>query len=219
MNCQRFEEWISDYLDGHLIGAERTDFETHRASCSECRLLFKQIQEVVSLCRAFPEAEPPVTLAERILSATLGERRRVSPRSFLDLSWLRPLLTPRFAVGAVLVFCVIGLLTGRFLPSRSPGDITPTTLTKLDLYTHKIYSQGIKLYNAKNQLVAEYNYLKTAFFNEIDYHLSQLTGQTKEPEEKSPQPPQQKPAPKEEKKTSLLDFFALSRSLFVLDQA
>jgi hypothetical protein len=214
MNCQRFEEWISDYLDGYLSGAERTDFESHRLACNGCRELFKQIQEVVSLCRDFPEAEPPVTLAERILSATLGEKRRISARSLFDLSWLRLVISPQFAVGAGLVLCFIGLVSGLALPSKPGEDSTPVAvLAKLDVYTHKIYSQGLKLYNAKNQFVAEYTYLKTALFTEIDYHLSQLTGQTKEPAEKPTTVPPQKAEPKEEKKSSLLDFFAHSRAL------
>jgi hypothetical protein len=220
MNCQSFEEWISDYLDGRLGGAERSDFESHRAACGDCRELFKQIQEVVALCRAFPEAEPPVTLTDRILSATLGEKRRIPLRAYLDLSRLRLILTPQFAVGAALVLCCIGLVSGFVLPTSGSAGVAPeTVLSRVDAYSHKIYRQGIKLYNAKNELVAEYNYLKTALFTEIDYHLSQLTGQVRETPEKPNPQPQQKPAPKQEKRSSLLDFFASSRALEAADKA
>lgn len=208
MNCEQFEGLVSDYLDGQLSASEREAFEEHRTACLECPDLLVQVQKVIALCRAFPEAEPPVTLAERILSATLGERRRVSLSRLFDLSNLRRLLNPQFAVGVALVLCFFGLVVRVASPAMSGEEgASQAILSRVDAYTHKIYSQGLKLYNAKNQIVAEYNYLKTTLFNQIDYHLSQIIGQAKEPAEKPTPPAGSKTSPKEDKKSSLFLFF------------
>jgi hypothetical protein len=211
MNCERFEELISDYLEGQLSPSLRAELEQHRASCPGCASLISEVQQVIVLCRSYPEAEPPITLPERILSATLGERRKISLRHLFDLSILRRAFSPQFAVAVALLFCLIGLAIR--IAGPEPGGqsgMTPAILSRLDIYTHKIYSESVRLYNTKNQILAEYDYFKTSLFNQIDYHLSQLSGQIKEPAAKPPSPPADKqPGNKEEmKKSSLLDFFA-----------
>lgn len=213
MNCEHFEELISDYLEGRLPAADRDAFEQHKASCMDCPGLLADVQQAITLCRAVPETAPPKHLAERILNATLGERRGFSLAGFFAPANLKRFLNPQFAVGLALVLCVFGLVTRMVGSDKSGEGGTPqAVLTKLDIYTHKIYSEGVKLYNAKNEIVAEYNYLKTSLFNQIDYQFSQITGQIKEPVEK-PAPAQPKTPPKDDKKSSLLDFFVRTRKL------
>lgn len=209
MDCQRFENLISDYLEGQLSEAERRDFDAHCAGCPDCPDLLLQVRQVIAICHAFPESKPPDTLAERILTATVGERRRFSWSGAFDWASVRRFLQPQFAVGLALVVCSIGLFLRMTTPETASDVGAPQAiLTKVDAFTHKIYSQGIKLYNAKNEAVAEYQYLKTTLFNQIEYHLSQITGQMKEEAPKPAPPADSKPNSKQDRKSALFLFCA-----------
>lgn len=90
MNCQQFQDQLSEYLEGELPGAHRAECAAHRLYCPSCRALYQEVRGVVDALRglAVSEAEdhhpenaspaaagqPPHPLSERILAATtMGE--------------------------------------------------------------------------------------------------------------------------------------------------
>ncbi|MBK6314791.1 MAG: zf-HC2 domain-containing protein [Blastocatellia bacterium] len=67
MDCQVFEELISEHLDGELKGSEAAAFRSHQMSCPTCRSLLDAVSEAVGVCMELQEAEPPLELLSRAL--------------------------------------------------------------------------------------------------------------------------------------------------------
>jgi predicted anti-sigma-YlaC factor YlaD len=51
MDCRRFEEQISEYLDGLLDRADATLFREHSLQCRECRSLLDEVRGALDDCR------------------------------------------------------------------------------------------------------------------------------------------------------------------------
>ena len=67
MNCERFEELITPYLDGDLSGGASSAFRAHQLSCPDCRTLLADIAEALEAVGEMPEVEPPLGLMSRAL--------------------------------------------------------------------------------------------------------------------------------------------------------
>jgi anti-sigma factor RsiW len=67
MNCERFEELITPYLDGDLSGGGASAFREHQLSCPDCRTLLADIAEALEAVGEMPEVEPPLGLMSRAL--------------------------------------------------------------------------------------------------------------------------------------------------------
>jgi len=203
MLCREFEERISDYCDGLLAESERTAFQSHAAECAHCRLLLGEIEDVIRISHNFPLLAVPVHLEERILAATIGKRRGFSWENLLqgDLSFLYRV--PRFAMGLALVICFVAFTAWRFESrTEEQGSATQVVLSQLDSFTQGIYTQGLRLYYAKNRIVSELDYLKTGLTSQIEYSWNRITGGKKKEPAKSDKPPvpQANPPGKEEEK-------------------
>ena len=72
MDCGRFQENISDYLDGTLDVRARTEHSAHRLLCRECREIFEDVRGTICALddlATMPMAAPRA-LEDRILAAT-----------------------------------------------------------------------------------------------------------------------------------------------------
>lgn len=67
MECQAFEELISDHLDGALKGSKAAAFRSHQMSCLSCRSLLDSVSEAIGACMELQEGEPPLELLSRAL--------------------------------------------------------------------------------------------------------------------------------------------------------
>lgn len=67
MDCQAFEERITEHLDGELKGSKAAAFRSHQMSCPSCRTLLDEVSEAVGACVELQEAEPPLELLSRAL--------------------------------------------------------------------------------------------------------------------------------------------------------
>ena len=91
MNCQQFQDQLSDYLEGELPGPHRAECAAHRLCCITCRTLYQEVRGAVDALRGLaatdlgdgdrvsspPLASPRHSLSERILAATtMGEMVR-----------------------------------------------------------------------------------------------------------------------------------------------
>ncbi len=71
MNCVKFQDALSDYLEGALNPRDRAECAAHRLICGECRDLYNDVREAVQalgalrLCDAAPEG-----LQSRIIART-----------------------------------------------------------------------------------------------------------------------------------------------------
>jgi len=72
MDCNKFQDQITDYLDGALDSRSKAEFATHRLMCRECRVLFNDVRQMVQALNMISrdEAPEPSGLENRIIAAT-----------------------------------------------------------------------------------------------------------------------------------------------------
>lgn len=72
MDCNKFQDQITDYLDGALDSRSKAEFATHRLMCRECRVLFNDVRQMVQALKMISrdEAPEPAGLENRIIAAT-----------------------------------------------------------------------------------------------------------------------------------------------------
>jgi anti-sigma factor RsiW len=84
MNCSKFEEQLSDYLDGQLTRGETGTFAAHALQCRPCRGLMDEIKSTLRECK-----EPDLMDAPQGLEAALVlipfERAPLDCPAFLEI--------------------------------------------------------------------------------------------------------------------------------------
>ena len=72
MNCSKFQDSITDYLDGALDSRARAECATHRLRCRECRELYNDVRATVGALSSYArqEVDEPIELEAHILAAT-----------------------------------------------------------------------------------------------------------------------------------------------------
>src|SRR5688572_9881342 len=72
MDCRKFQDLISDYLEGALDARLRTECGAHRLRCRDCRETYNDVRGAMNaLSGLATEPMPaPVALEDRILAAT-----------------------------------------------------------------------------------------------------------------------------------------------------
>jgi hypothetical protein len=72
MDCGRFEEILSDYLERSLAGPDQKAAAEHALSCPLCHSLLNEVRSAMEVCREMAAPKLPVTRLEaRILAATV----------------------------------------------------------------------------------------------------------------------------------------------------
>lgn len=84
MDCNRFEEGLSDYFDGLLVGQEMGLFRAHALQCRGCRSLMDDVKATISVCKQRDELEPPALL-ETLLAKIPVEHGALGCSGFEDL--------------------------------------------------------------------------------------------------------------------------------------
>jgi hypothetical protein len=148
-NCLNIEERLTEYLDGHLAGAERTEFEAHVATCAGCTALVADVRGLVAgLGRMEPVVEPSGLLL-RILEQTSGVPKRKGEKSWW--ATLAPLLSPRVAIGMATVTAtmVIVFQAAGINPKKiSLADLSPLEMARsVNRQAHLTYARGSKFVN------------------------------------------------------------------------
>lgn len=72
INCTRFEELLTDYLDRTLEASVHQSVASHALSCPLCHTLLNDVKESLEVCRTISEPVSPMMtrLEAKILSAT-----------------------------------------------------------------------------------------------------------------------------------------------------
>lgn len=74
INCQVFEEHLSDYLDKTLDGQTRKAVAAHALRCPLCHSLLNEVKDALQVCHEIAVPKAPMTRLEaRILSMTMPE--------------------------------------------------------------------------------------------------------------------------------------------------
>ncbi len=198
MNCPYFEERLSAYLERSLPPDEMSQVAEHLHECANCSTLLDEMRSILANCRSFPQLEFDVNLAERILLRTSGRPRTKTLKERLNEYILRPMLTPRFAVGAVLALLFFVLVVGLMAPKMSvvASVLSPKEMfRRMDRGVQQIYSEGLKAYDKKNEWQAQFNFMKNNVFNKLGFMIEQLdvpvegkkkSGEPRQRQEKAP---------------------------------
>jgi anti-sigma factor RsiW len=132
MNCDDFEEFLTDYLDGFLPAPLYHRWERHAAICQRCTELPGEVVRSIGACYSYISEEKPVPegLNERILQATLGtvtaEEVRAPWTSRLASTlrlWLDPIVSPQLATVATMLLVAVLVLTSTVSADGSIGGV------------------------------------------------------------------------------------------------
>jgi hypothetical protein len=177
MNCSKSEQWLSEYLEASLPAEETELVAKHLETCANCSALLAEMRLAFSLCEKYPVVEMDPDFVERILLRTSGRPRTRSFRERFDQYFLRPLLTPRFAVGASLAALFLVLMTNLMVPrlsgaisSWSPKDL----MSFMDQGVHRLYGQVLKAYDLKDNWESQFSRLKNNTWNNVRSVIDQI---------------------------------------------
>lgn len=74
INCSRFEESLTDYLDKTLDSQTNKSVAEHALSCPLCHALLNDVKNSLEICHSIPAPAMPMTRLEaRVLSMTMPE--------------------------------------------------------------------------------------------------------------------------------------------------
>jgi hypothetical protein len=200
MQCVHAEERLSEYLDRSLPEAEMGEVAGHLKTCSNCSALSEQMRSALAACTNFPKLEPDLALIERILLRTSGRSRSLSVREWLSRFFVRPLLTPRFALGTVITMLFFVLLGNFMLPRLSAvaAALSPEEIFhRMDRGVQQVYGEGLKVYDKKSEWQAQFNFFRENFINRLGFMIDQLDAPVEESKKPQPQKQQNERVPTE----------------------
>jgi hypothetical protein len=212
MECSRIEQWLSEYLESSLPAEEMENIAAHLETCSNCAALFSEMRSVLSMCRSYPVLEFDPDFMDKILLRTSGHPRTLSFGERLNQHFLRPLLTPRFAVGASLATLFLVLMTNLIVPrfSGTAAALSPSELLRyMDQGVQHLYGQVLKANDLKDSWSAEISRFGTNTWNSMRSIMeimdAPVEGQ-KKPRDGDSQGDPQKEKPPKEKSSGLMSW-------------
>jgi hypothetical protein len=194
MRCELVEDRLSGYIERTLSHEEMVEVAEHLKECPRCLSLMEEIQSIVVTCQAFPSYDVDTALLDRIVLRTLGRPRTRTLRERLRAYFLQPILTPRFAAGVGLTLLSVALLASFITPrmNRLASAFSyRELLLQMDRGVQQIYSEGLKLYDAKNEWQAQFVFLKNSVLHRLGFMIDQIDvpieGNKKPAEQKQPE--------------------------------
>jgi anti-sigma factor RsiW len=149
-SCEQVEARLSEYLDGAMGPASRTQFEGHVHDCERCGPLVADLSRLLTKLHTMEQIEPPQRLVYNILDQTLGPREAVTGWRVL-FGWFRGVGSLRFAYGALSMAATFLILVSALgFNWRKPrlADLRPDVVYRnVDRQAHLIYGRGTKFVN------------------------------------------------------------------------
>lgn len=128
VECLEVENILGLYVEGGLAESQSAMVRAHLSTCEACALLVLEMEFTISLCKEFPELEPPPRLIEKVLQETVGLHQSLSWREYLRELFRPVYASPRFATGACLAaisFSIVMNALGVNLGEVRWSQITP----------------------------------------------------------------------------------------------
>jgi len=128
VECLEIENILGLYVEGGLAESQSAIVRAHLSTCEACALLVLEMEFTISLCKEFPELEPPPRLIEKVLQETVGLHQSLSWREYLRELFRPVYASPRFATGACLAaisFSIVMNALGVNLGEVRWSQITP----------------------------------------------------------------------------------------------
>jgi hypothetical protein len=207
MDCQRFQENLTNYMDRSLPPLEMSQIAGHLYECNHCSSLLDDVRSALVACKTVPALEPDVSLLERILLRTSGRPRTRTVREIVTQYVFRPMFTPRFAVGAALATLTLVFAINWVLPPASSlsAALSPKEIFRqMDRGVQRIYGEGLKAYDKKNELQAQFTFFKDNVFKKLGFIIEQLDVPAEGKQESEDPGQQQQKAPNDKSSVLLL---------------
>ena len=151
VECPEVENILGFYVEGGLSQTQSTMVRAHLSTCEACALLALEMEFTISLCKEFPELEPPPRLIERVLQETIGTRHSLSWMEYLRELFRPVYASPRFATGACLAamsFSIVMNALGVNLGEVHWSEITPRNVVDgLNRTVNVAYDIGMRRLN------------------------------------------------------------------------
>jgi Putative zinc-finger len=128
VECLEIENILGLYVEGGLVESQSAVVRAHLSTCEACALLVLEMEFTISLCKEFPELEPPPRLIEKVLQETIGLHQSLSWKEYLRELFRPVYASPRFATGACLAaisFSIVMNALGVNLGEVRWSQITP----------------------------------------------------------------------------------------------
>lgn len=172
LECARFEETITEFLDGYVPARLYQKFAAHSAECERCSDLLTDVVYAVAACHSvhtYEEVDVPAALDRRLtMIGRASARRRARSRLFEPLGALaRTLLTRLVSTGSrfVPVYALVrsrvvggaalAISSAVFLLIGFSDDMSPAGVYRhAQVKAGEIYSQGVGVYAQKQELTA-----------------------------------------------------------------
>ena len=170
MNCSKIEQWLSEYMEASLPPGDMELVKAHLETCPGCSALLAEMQSVLSLCRDYPALEMDPDFTERILLRTSGRPRTRSIKERITRYFVRPILTPRFAVGASLAALFLVLMVNLMVPRMSEAVSALSSrgvLGVIDQGVRGLYGEALKAYETKNEWQAQFSRFRSNTWNSL----------------------------------------------------
>lgn len=162
LDCFRFEELITEFLDGFVPAPIYHRFEEHAADCKECSDVLTDVVYAVAACHSihtYEDYEAPQSLIENLYQV-MPARRGSFAKVFADRATsIFNLILPRATGGAawsLATASVLVVVTATALLFGFSDDGTITGIYRqAQVKAAELYSEGSDLYSQKQEVVAE----------------------------------------------------------------
>ena len=157
VDCERFANLVTEFLDGYLEPRVYHAFEDHAHSCTGCSDVLAGVALAVSACHSvhFNEREVPEALISRILAETsavaeaevAAQGWRGRARRAFKL-YAGPMWAPRLGTAALIVTAFTVLVTG--------GAFAPSSVyERAARVTSRVYSRSVDLAERTDHVLYE----------------------------------------------------------------
>jgi hypothetical protein len=158
IDCERFAELVTEFLDGFLEASVYHAFEDHAKACDGCSEILAGVALAVTACHSVhfsEELDVPEPLVARILAETTGTPAAAEaargPWGRLAAAfrlYAGPLWAPRFATAAVIVAAFSMLVT--------EGALGPVSIYESAArMTSRVYSRSVDIASRTDQVMSE----------------------------------------------------------------
>lgn len=121
MQCDQFEELLSEYMDGSLAQALKSNMDAHRSGCSACSQLVSEMQLIYTAIDTMPALDTPPWMHERIMARVESEGIGHKKRSVWHNPWTW--LGSTAAAAAIVMVALI-------LPSAQQPQVQMSLLSR-----------------------------------------------------------------------------------------
>jgi len=161
LDCQGFEELITEFLDGFVPAVTYHRFEEHANSCTTCSTTLTDVVYAVAACHSvhtFEEVEISPAIEDQLLAimpeCKLGVARKFGNRFAAFAGNLLPRATQSarwtYATAALLAFATFSFLLFGFSDDRTVGGIYRQAHVKFS----ELYTRGADVYSQTDKAVA-----------------------------------------------------------------